>query len=125
LKITKEYVNQHISRNVRYETNPITWFVPLIFKKFFARLAHHKFSGRRFSGKISNLGIVTLPKEIEDKVDEFHFVLNPSSDINTGLGIISYKDNLYMNFGRTFMETNIEDFIFEKLVRMGVSVKFL
>ena len=50
-------------------------------------------------------------------------MLGASRKITTGVGIISYKDQLIVSFGRTVKEATIEKFFYRKLVELGIKVK--
>ena len=122
-EIAVKNVKQQISRNVRGATHPIVKFMPLPVKKVFMKIVHNLFSEMAYSGKLSNIGRVTMPPEFSDKIERFDFLLGASRKITTGVGIISYKDQLIVSFGRTVKEAAIEKFFFRKLVELGINVK--
>ena len=122
-EIAAKCVKQQISRNVRGEMMPIIRYMPMLIKKLFMRIVHNIFSENAYSGKISNIGKVTMPPEFDDEIERFEFLLGASRKINTGCGVISYKDKLIVNFGRTIKETTIEKLFFRKLVELGLKVK--
>ena len=122
-EIADKNVKQQISRNVRGEMYPIVKYMPLFVKKVFMKIIHNIFSETAYSGKLSNIGRVTMPPEFDDEIERFDFMLGASRKITTGCGIISYKDNLIVTFGRTVKEATIEKLFFRKLVELGLKVK--
>ncbi|MHA1125341.1 MAG: hypothetical protein ACTSO7_06390 [Candidatus Heimdallarchaeota archaeon] len=122
-EICDKNVKQQISRNVRGEMHPVVKYMPLFVKKLFMKIIHNIFSETAYSGKISNVGRVTMPPEFSDEIERFDFILGASRQITTGCGVVSYKDNLLVTFGRTVKEATIEKFFFRKLVELGIQVK--
>lgn len=122
-EIADKNVKQQISRNVRGEMYPIVKYMPLFVKKVFMKIIHNIFSETAYSGKLSNIGRVTMPSEFDDEIERFDFILGASRKITTGCGIVSYKDNLIVTFGRTVKEAVIEKLFFRKLIELGIKVK--
>jgi len=119
-QIVEKLVNQQISRNVKLETNILMQSIPLPTKMIAARIGYSMFGEKVFSGKNSNLGIVSMPKILENYIDNFQFVLSPSRAINSGCAFVSFKENLYINFGRTTKNPIIVDTFNTKLEKLGV-----
>jgi len=113
--LNEKRIKQQISRNVDLQKNKLLYSVPIFLKNLFGRIIHATYGEQIYSGKLSNLGVVDLPKEISYYVQDFNFVLSPSPSLNTGIGMISFNDVLTFNFTRTIEETHIQDFFFEKL----------
>jgi len=123
MEVTPKLLTQQISRNVRGQINPVVRSIPYFVKKLFAGIIYRRMGEGQNSGKISNLGKVTMPKAFADKIENFEFVLAPSSTITTSCAIASFNDTLRINFGRTVVESDIEKFFFRKLVELGAMVK--
>lgn len=62
---------------------------------------------------ISNLGIITVPKEMEPYIERFDFILSPRIKSPYNCGITSYGDKLYINFIRNSKQPVLEREFFE------------
>ena len=71
---------------------------------------------------MSNLGVVTVPQEMEPFVSRFDFTLGVQSTGCNNCGILSYKDKLYINLIRNIEESQLERLFFTNLVKMGIGV---
>jgi hypothetical protein len=58
-----------------------------------------------------------------EQITCFEFYPPPSPNIGINCSSLSYKDKLYLSFGRTGRETEMEKRFFRKLVKLGVPVK--
>ncbi|MEA2069985.1 MAG: hypothetical protein U9O98_01700 [Asgard group archaeon] len=123
VEVDDKLINQQIARNVRGELNPLVRIAPSFIKKLFGKIIFRRKGVLTYSGVLTNLGKVTMPKEIYNRISRFEFFPAPQSVTKTGCGVISYKDNLVINFGRTIKETHLEKLFFRKLVQEGLSVK--
>lgn len=109
LKINNKKICQAISRNVKIEKFPLMYGLPLPIKMMFGGLIHKQFGEKRYSGKISNLGIARMPEELSRQIDNFQFILCPSCVLKSGIGIISFNNKLILNIGRTSKEKVIQE----------------
>ena len=71
----------------------------------------------------SNLGLVTLPKEMTKYVHEMNFILGRSKGKSTSVSSLGYNDTLYITFSRNIKEAEFERLFFTKLVKMGLEVE--
>ena len=122
-EINSKQLNQHISQNVRSERYPFIRATPLHIKRLVAGLLYNKFGEQQFSGKLSNMGRVTMPKEFSDEIDNFEFVLAPSTNITSSCAVVSFGDKLAINFGRTVKEATLEKLFFRQLTELGLKIK--
>jgi NRPS condensation-like uncharacterized protein len=96
---------------------------PLFIKKLIGPFFYKKMGEEFYSGKLSNVGRVTLPESIAKEIKDFEFVLAPSETITSSCSVISFGDSLTINFGRTIKNTDLEKYFFEKLVDLGAEVR--
>jgi len=122
-EVATKNLTQNISRNVKVELFPLLRIIPLFLKRFLAKLLHEKMGERLYSGKLSNIGKVSMPEAFAKEIDNFYFLFAPSSTINTGCSITSFGDNLNITFGRTIKEPEVEKYFFRKLVELGIHVR--
>jgi len=122
-EVATKTISQYISRNVKGELLPFMRILPLFIKRLFGSLIYENLGEGLYSGKLSNLGKVTMPEAFANEIDNFEFLLAPSSSINSGCAVISWGDKLNISFGRTVKEAEIEKYFFRKLASLGLHVK--
>ncbi|MHA1302456.1 MAG: hypothetical protein ACTSQE_09675 [Candidatus Heimdallarchaeaceae archaeon] len=122
-EVNDKYINQQIKRNVRGELHPLMKATPLFIKKMFGKLIYYSLGEYLYSGVLTNLGKVSMPDPLNDYIQNFQFLPAPSPVTKSNCAIVSFKDKLYINFGRTIRESEVEKRFFRKLVKMGVPVK--
>ncbi len=120
---SKRDLKQFISRNVRGEYYPYVRFIPLFIKRLFGKIIFEKMGEKQNSGKLSNIGRVIMPEAFANEIENFDFVLAPSSTIANGCAIVSFKDKFIINFSRTVEEPDVEKFFFRRLVKLGIKIK--
>ncbi len=123
VEINEKFINQQIARNVRGELNPILRSLPLFIKILGGLILYNGLGENLYSGVVTNLGRITMPEPLNDYIKRFEFVPAPSPATKTGCALVSYKDRLYINFGRIVKEADIERRFFQKLVEDGIKVK--
>ncbi|MHA1866107.1 MAG: hypothetical protein ACTSWZ_06330 [Candidatus Heimdallarchaeaceae archaeon] len=122
-ELNDKYISQSIRQNVRAELNPILRIMPLFIKKMFGRLIYMGYGEKRYSGSLSNLGVVKLPPEVEEHVEDFQFLPGTNPERKVSCGVISFKNKLYINFGNVSNSKELEKIFFRKIVKMGIPVK--
>lgn len=122
-KISKKTLSQYISRNVKNERHPIIRILPLPFKNMVMPFIYVWFGERVYTSSISNLGLVKLPREIEPFVDAIEFFPAPSETNKIKMCMSAYKEELFVSFGRTTENTEIEMHFFRRMVKLGIPVK--
>lgn len=122
-ELNDKYISQSIRQNVRAELNPILRIMPLFVKKLFGRLIYMSYGEKRYSGSLSNLGLVKLPSEIEEHIEDFQFLPGTNPTRKVSCGVVSFKDKMYINFGNVSDCKELEKTFFRKIVKMGIPVK--
>jgi len=123
IEVNDKYINQQIARNVRGELHPLMQATPLFIKKMFGKLIYNHLGEFLYSGVLTNLGKVSMPDPLENYIEDFQFLPAPSPVLKTGCAIVSFKDNLYINFGRVVKESEVERLFFTRLRKLGLRVK--
>jgi hypothetical protein len=75
------------------------------------------------SGSLSNLGLVNMPAKIADHIRCFDFIPAPGPKTKCNCGVISFKNEVHISFGRTIIETEVERYFFRRLIKLGIPVK--
>ncbi|MHA1435740.1 MAG: hypothetical protein ACTSO7_18020, partial [Candidatus Heimdallarchaeota archaeon] len=123
VEISDKYINQQIARNVRGEILPIVKVVPLFVKRIFGKSIYNGKGEFLYSGVLTNLGNVQMPEPLNEEIADFQFIPAPSPVTKSGCAIASWKDTLYVNWGRNILDTQVEKLFFRKLVKDGIKVK--
>jgi len=123
IHMNKKNFSKYISRNVKNERNPLIRIVPLGLKNIVMPWIYVWFGERGYTSSISNMGLVELPGELEPYVEAVEFFPPPSEMNKIKMCISTYKGKMYLSFGRTTDNTEIEKFFFRRLVKSGISVK--
>ncbi|MEK4934054.1 MULTISPECIES: alcohol acetyltransferase [Bacillus] len=124
----KRYLNSKqlkplIARNVRGERNVLLRLLPLTIKDQLAPIIHSKFGESLYTSSISNLGVVSLNKDIEPFIERFEFYPPPSVGNKIKAGVISYGSYMYITFGNISDIQIVEREFFRKLKKDGINVK--
>lgn len=122
LETTPQHLRAKFTANVQAETNPIVRFVPLFVKKIILQIVYRATGDVQTTSTISNLGVVTLPPEMEKYVERLDFQLGPLFQNKVMCATVSYKGKLYINFTRKLRESDVERGFFTRLVEEGIPV---
>ena len=123
IEVCDKFISQQIARNVRGELNPLLRITPLAIKKKFGKLIYNNLGEFLYSGVITNLGKVSFPEEISNEIEELQFIPTPSPTTKSGCAIASFKDELYITFGRNIKETTLERIFFTRLVKDEIKIR--
>ncbi len=122
LEATAPKLRAKLSSNVAAETNRFIRHAPLFLKVQVMRAVYKATGDVQSSALLSNIGVVTLPAEMEKHVERFDFQLGPLFENKVTCGVISYKGKSFINFTRTIRETDTERGFFARLVEEGIPV---
>jgi len=123
VEVNDRYISQQIRRNVRGELHPLMRITPLFIKRIGGKFIYSRMGEKLYSGTITNLGRVTLPEAFSDEVESIQFLPAPSPSNKVSCAVASFKDKLYINFGRVIKDSIVERKFFRKLKKQGISVK--
>lgn len=119
----KKYISRFISRNVKNERMLFVRLLPLGLKNLIMPYIYVKFGEKGYTSSISNMGKIRLPSEIEAEVEAIEFYPAPSEVNKIKMCMNAYGDYLYICFGKTTDNTEIEKYFFRRLRKMGIPVK--
>ncbi len=123
VELTEKLLKQQIARNMRGETNPLIRVTPLVAKIPVERMLYQKFGNAIASGVLSNLGPVTMPPPLDERIERFEFLTVPNWDTRLSVGAISHRDRLFTSFGSLIRSREIERRFFTGLRKRDVPVK--
>lgn len=118
-----ESLQQLSAENLALTRSPVSRSVPLLLKDLFVPLGFHMMGESKKTITISNLGKVSLPKELEVFLLHLECVLYPTAKSPLNCGIVSVGDRLTISFSQTIQETDVPREFFRLLAgEMDVSV---
>jgi len=119
-------ISRFLSSNVSYEKLLIIRIMPLFIKKMVTAVIYRNLASKRWTGMVTNLGLVTLPGEMEDMIDSFELIPTPPNrKVKSGCALLSYRDKLRICFCDITQSTEVERHIFRHLSDAGIHVKIL
>lgn len=116
-------LSRQITRNVSAERHPFIRILPFWIKGKVLSVVYRRLSLRRTTSSLSNLGRVSMSRELSDAIERFEFVPVFPNARKISCGCVSFGNRLYITFGRTLVQPVIEQTFFRKLVALGCPVK--
>lgn len=121
--LNKKDLGAKFTANVRSEKSPILRALPLFIKNIGMKLVY-KVQGETTSCiNLSNLGLVRVPKEMEQYIERFDFVLGAQASQVNNCGVAGYGSKLMITFTRTIVEPTLEKEFFALLRKHGIVAK--
>lgn len=111
-----------IATNVESERSLAIKLMPLFIKNAVMKAVFNAVGEKKSCLSLSNLGNVTLPKEMAQYVTRMDFILGVQATAPNNCGVLSYGGTLYINFIRNIREADLEYHFFRVLRDMGISV---
>ena len=122
--VKKQNLYPRINANVKSEKHPVVRGIPLVLKNIVLREVGNRFGERLITSTLSNLGVVKVPKSMEEHIDYFTFILPSAAPNPLNLAVCSFNDKLSINFSRSITEPNIIRNFFRTLVKdTGLDVR--
>jgi NRPS condensation-like uncharacterized protein len=119
-------ISRFLSANVSYEKLLIVRILPLFIKKLAIAAIYRKLASNRLSGLVTNLGLVTLPDEMEEMIDYLEIIPPPPNPkVKAGCGLLSYKGKLRVCFCNITQSNELEQRIIKHLTDAGIHVKIM
>lgn len=123
VETNEKLLNAKITANVASEKNHVLRVTPLFMKNLVLRTMFVLTGDRYCTTTLSNLGVVTLPAEMQRYVERLVFMLGAPSENPVNAAAVTCGDELCLSFSRRITEPYIERLFFTSLVRMGIKVK--
>ncbi len=119
-------ISRFLSSNVSSEKLLIIRILPLFIKKMVIASVYRGLASKHWTGIATNLGLVTLPGEMEDMVDSFELIPPPPNpNVKVSCALVSYKDKLRICFCNVTQSRELERYILRHLSDAGIHVKIL
>jgi NRPS condensation-like uncharacterized protein len=121
-ELVKEKLHERIVANVTIEKNIILRIAPLALKELCMRIGYTAWGDSLNTATFSNLGQVTIPKEMEAYVRKFIFTNGASHTCPVNLGAISYGGKMELTFASTIKERDYQKEFFRFLAGFGLEI---
>lgn len=120
--ITAKQMSRMIAVNVGSERNVAVRLIPLPLKNLVMKAVFMAVGERKSFMSLSNLGAVQVPEEMKPYITRMDFILGPQASAPHNCGVLSWENDLYLNFIRNIRETGLEQHVFRVLQELGLSV---
>jgi NRPS condensation-like uncharacterized protein len=121
-EVTQKQMAQAIAANVRSEQLMAVRVIPLPLKNLIMKAVFQAVGERKSFMSLSNLGAVSLPEEMRRYVTGWDLILGPQASAPHNCGVLSYGDDLILNFIRNIKEPALEAHCFRILQNLGLGV---
>lgn len=123
LMITDKQMAAAIATNINSEKLLAVKLTPLFVKNIILKTVFNLVGERKSCFSLSNLGLVTMPKEFSDYVDRMDFVLGVQAAAPYNTGVITYNGTLYLNIIRNIEEPLLESALFSVFKERSLKVR--
>lgn len=121
--INEKLLRGDITTNAATQQNPFIRVVPLFIKDFAVRTFYTKIQDKNSSAGLTNMGALKVPEGMKPYIERFDIYMGQPYSTRTNCAVISFEDILTINFASSIVETDVERYFFQKLVKDGVHVK--
>ncbi len=122
-QVSAKSISRQIRRNVGAERNAFVRHIPLFLKVPAKRQLYTRRWGARFTTVLSNLGRVELPPSLDEHVERFEVIPNPSAAHGIGCAVVGHRERVFITFTSIVTGTGVERAFFTRLRQMGVTAR--
>ena len=98
-------------------------YIPLALKIPVCQIAYGYLGNTIIGNTMSNLGLIRVPKEMEEEISHFDFLLSPSYPTRVTSSIASFKDKARLTISKATLDPSYEDRLYEILTEDGIHIK--
>ena len=109
-KIQKPYLQKLVRRTTRFSMSRWMRFAPLIIKKIFIQAGFSLMSETKRTLTLSNLGLVSIPKEMEKHISHMEVVSHITPRCPLSCSIVSTGDTTSISFSKSNVEMELIHF---------------
>lgn len=121
--ITPKQMSMKIATNVFSEKLMAVRILPLFIKNIVMKAVFDATGETKSCLCLSNLGQVKLPENMMEHIERLDFVLGVQATSPYNCGVVSFKDQMYINFIRNTKEADLERYFYQVLHSMGLPVQ--
>jgi NRPS condensation-like uncharacterized protein len=116
-QLTKEALSSRISQYVTLEKHIILRIMPFFLKQFAFKIGYDILGSKVNTASFSNLGVVTLPKDMIPHVSSMNFIIG---GFGLGMSALTYNNQTIFNFTTRFKDTTVMKVMTELLHLHGI-----
>ena len=121
-EFTAKHMSCVIATNVNDEKNPMVRLIPLPIKNVVMKAIFDSVGEKKSCLTLSNIGQVKVPTEMSKYIKRFDFILGVQAAAPYNCGMLSFGDNIYINFIRNIKAAELERHFFAVLQELGIPV---
>lgn len=124
LETEAKLINKNIARNVGSEKKIYVRSIPLFIKSLILKVKFNSLGTSQYSGVVTNLGKVDLPRNVSEKIN--HFVLTappPNKMLKVSCAVVGFNNRLTLCFGSVARSKKFEERFVEFLNENKISAK--
>lgn len=123
LMITDKQMAAAIATNINSEKLLVVKLAPLFIKNIVLKTIFNLVGERKSCFSLSNLGLVTMPKEFTDYVNRMDFVLGVQAAAPYNTGVVTYNGTLCLNVIRNIEEPLLETALYRVFKKLSLNVR--
>lgn len=130
--ISNEVVEQLTSKSSKEEMHKMLYgtkklisnikLIPLVIKQPIAKFISGIIGDLAFTSTLSNIGIINLPEEYKDYIEDMEFVLNTSTKNRASCGLVTYNDVATLSITKLTKDPSFETRIHDLLLKDGIDI---
>ncbi len=122
-QMTDDYFRGMVSFNYNNGNSPLLKIVPLAVKRFvLGCIVSGRGDGVVNCSTLSNLGVVKAPKQFDDLVLRYDFMLGKPAKKTNNFAVATYNDTCVISMTSPFVERDCEMYFFRKLAEAGIDI---
>ncbi len=94
--------------------------IPLFLKSAVARIVYGYLGENIFSDTLSNLGVVTMPRELEEQIDYMDFVLGPAATNRVNCAMVTFGNTAMLSITKMTADPSFEEKLLSMLLSEGI-----
>jgi NRPS condensation-like uncharacterized protein len=122
-QVNAKELSRQVTRNVKGRNHLLIRYAPNVFKRPLMKLFSDTYGDTIFSTTISNLGNVSLPKGMKERVKRADFYLSPNKKNKVSVSSIGVNGYLTLNFTSILSSvTTFEKEVLTAMVKKGINI---
>ena len=117
-KTSKTMMNEMMNATLRMVHS--LRYIPLVLKRPAASVVYGFLGDRIFSNTLSNLGVVTLPREMTPYVDHFDFVLGTAKSNRAACTLVTFGDVATFTISKLTTDPSFEERLYRQFAEAGL-----
>jgi len=121
-KTTHEYIQSNINYNTKSQSSPLLRATPLFLKYMVLKGVYHNLGYRQNSASLSNVGVISAPKEFADHIVRYEFSFGRTFCEPIGITVGSFNGLTTIICNSVIEDTQFERHLVKCLVDNGLNV---